>query len=458
MRILILLILVLFTLYLFLKKRKFVLPFFFMVTLVYPSGLGIEFSGVVLTYTRIMTIILILLIPITKSIQRYQNNFPLLTVLFTIIISLELLSSLNSEYRLQSYLFYIFDDALHLIGILFLASELFRIDKFDIQVQKFYKYFIPTTLLIYVAGLIEYFVQRSFYDIIGIYSILNESYIGPAVRESIYRISGTFNESLFFAYYIGFSLTLAILGLRLKIFSSKQTIFIKIIAVLSVVMSFLTNSRTGLVLIIIPIIYVFLIENVLKRLNIKLIRISGIIFLITFIIITLNFESIFNFINVILGTGKDYLSDESLRERSLQVFYFISIFDEFFLLGNGRINTYELIRETNILRSLDSIWIKYFLESGFISVIIFLIVLIYPLKNLWRKFKFTKFSYYKDIYGILLVYHLQLILMYTFSSNQELRILIFIGYYFMLYYSTKEKIEKNENITNQQLPFSTRWS
>jgi hypothetical protein len=91
-------------------------------------------------------------------------------------------------------------------------------------------------------------------------------------------------------------------------------------------------------------------------------------------------------------------------------------------IGLGRINTFDIIKTTQ-LDALDSMWIRLFLESGIFSPILFLILLITPVVRSIRNIVNSKSKAPVNIY--LLMSFITFIIMTTFSSNHEMRIIFY---------------------------------
>ena len=163
-------------------------------------------------------------------------------------------------------------------------------------------------------------------------------------------------------------------------------------------------------------------------------------FIITFTILLLsvtNFNSIFNMTNSIIGTNRDTYNDESLNSREKQVEYVFKMFNvSENLLGDGRINTFQLIYNTNELQALDSYWIRLFIESGIIAILFMFLVFITPILNLIKLIIFKPGDIIQEFY--LFLFFASYFIMLTFSSGQELRPLFFVSLFIYVIYTNKE--------------------
>ena len=429
--------------YFFTDKPKFLFLFIFF-SLLLPSGIGIITGGITLNYVRISSVVFSLLTILFSNSKQKRKYFSYYIILFNLFIIIELISSYYSKYNFWVYTGYILDDFFQTVGFIIILS--FYLDKkyLSDRTAIILKSVIYVTFIASLTGIFEILSKINIYKILGIYNELNISFFGDFYRDSFLRISGTFNQSLFFGYFI--ALVLPFMFIALKRFKSNK-LFINLIyfnIILSPLLIYFISSRTASLMYLFSIGLILIHKLILKKIN--TIAMRFIFFLTVFMILILSvtsFNYIFNTTNSLIGTNRDVYNDESLNARDKQVDYVfkMSKISENFL-GDGRINTFQLIYNTNYLQALDSYWIRIFIESGIIAIFFMLLVFITPIVNLIKLIIFKPGDIFKEFY--LLIFIISYFIMLTFSSNQELRPLFFI-YLFIYTAVTNKKLNWHED-------------
>lgn len=443
MSILLLIITLLTSLYYFFKRdyERFLLSFVFFGTLI-PAGLGYYTSGITFTYIRLAAVIFPVLILFNGTKSKINGELNKYIILYGFVLIFEIISSIASENKPNAYLGYLIDDIFQTIGILYMFSFLYYKIEIKSFTIKFLKIINIITLVLFFVGLLEFITKTNVYQLLGLSNSLNISYKGFHIRSQNIRVSSTFNETLLFAYYIALVLPLLFMTRKLEGFDKKLNFINSLNILLSLILIYIVQSRTALVMYFIALLIYFtfnfwvrLSKSIaFKKVYIYIIAI-GVVFSISY------FNTIFNSVNYFLGTHTKNYDDNSYRERSKQLDYVnYLIKTDAIVLGKGRINTYDLIDETNNqIRALDSMWIRVFLESGAIAVIFYAIILILPVL-----FIIGKKSYYNNskMNSLFFGFFLSYIYMSTFSSNQDFRIMFFLLLFILFKYSQANQMKR----------------
>ncbi len=434
MNILILVAFLTITLYYIFFNKKHFLVVFITCSMLFPSSLGEIYNNITYSYTRIASILIPLILLFYKTKHTNFGNYKKYIILYFIFIFLEFISSALSAEMMSSYLGYIVDDFLQTIGFLFIFIHFYNYEAPHKEFVKILKTISIITFFVSIIGIIEIATKKGIFDIIGLTEYLNRGYTGSGFREGgasgIYKISSIFNDSLQFGYYI--ALTTPIILLCLRIFRTTTRFYN--LNIFNFLVSFLliynVNSRTAFIMMIIILLLITLYyfwqllgNSILHHKSFFL------IFFISLFIAIQSFNLIFNNANMLLGIDRVYSTDESLKARNSQVDYSLSLLsNESLFWGTGRINTFKLVEKNN-LPSLDSMWIRTYLESGPIALLIIILIYIIPLVNLINNSSKKRLSPNIAIY--LIAFFSAYIIMSTFSSNNEYRILFFL--YITLY-------------------------
>jgi hypothetical protein len=427
---------VLFCIIIFFLKRNEFLYWFFAFSILLPSGLGFIVNNINFSFIRISSIIFPILLFISAKIDKtkikYYSPF---FILYLIILCFSIISSYTSRFDRELYEKYLLDDFFQTVGILYIFCYFHNKINPENAIKKLLTSIIYITFIIYFIGIIELIIHRNIFSLLGVDTLLNESYIGATYRDNIYRITSVFNESLFFGYYI--SIIFPLLLFANRILKKRTIVFYINIAniILSFPLLYYVNSRTS------TFIFIFIIAFLITyKIWIEFLSKNPLVyFIILFgfsILAIYNFDKIFNFTNEIIGVNRQYSTDESLRERKGQLDYISFLLkNRNIFIGQGRVNTYLLIDSTFELTSLDSMFIRYFLESGIIPVFSFLIILLLPIYNLIMQIMKRTSELNYDIF--VLASFFGYFIMSIFSSNQELRIIFFylISLYIYLIHS-----------------------
>jgi len=431
-------------LYLFFTNDQRFIAWFIGLNILFPAGLGFMIGNVSINLLRVTSILFPILLVLIKGIHKRKiEGINIFFIFYFILFIGQVLSSIFSENSASNYLPYLVDDFFQTFGLLYFITFYFKFNEPQDQVRLILKALIYVTLVSYTFGIVEIFTKKNIFELLQIHNLFNKSFHGSILRDSLYRISSIFNDSLQFGYYI--CLTFPLLLMSLKLFNKKSRLYkiVRILIVISPIMLYFVSSRTSTAMILLN---VFFLITFIKWHNLTNSRIGRIVYIgifgISIIMFIFSFSTVFNYTNKILGIDRDHFNDESLHQRNLQLVYLSEIVSsKDFFWGNGRINTYQLIENTDTLLSLDSMWIRLYLEGGILSLISFLLI---QLKIIQRNFKLIILFYKKNY---LLVYViaslLSFLFMSTFSSNQELRVyfytLILLSFYIPLFNQVKNE-------------------
>lgn len=335
-----------------------------------------------------------------------------------------LFSSIASEYHFSVYGGYLLDDFMQTIGLLYLFIWSSQHKNFDMKIV--FKSIIIVSCIIYIFGIIEYVTQQNIYKILGIDNLLNDYYFGNQYRDNIYRISSIFPDTLQFGYYL--ALMFPVFWMVIQSFHKGIYRNLALFCfVLSIPLIYFTNSRTPVFMLMISIAlwvgYTKLWKTLFRS---KREQYFFFISICCFSAISIFYiEDMINFISTtILGIEIHNVGGDgsfNVRASELDIIY-SNVEKGHIFLGLGRINTFDIIKTTQ-LDALDSMWIRLFLESGILSPILFLILLITPLVRSIRSIVNSKSKAPVNIY--LLMSFITFIIMTTFSSNHEMRIIFY---------------------------------
>lgn len=449
MSLLLLAIQILFSLYLFIFRKKIFIYWFIALNILIPAGIGSIIGSINFSYTRVSSLIFpILLVTLYKIPKSKLKNFSVYIILFSAILFSSIISSVISNNTFSSYIGYLTDDFFQTIGVLYLFA--FYYEPFNNKkLKNILKSLLIVTFLTISFGIIEILYNKNIYEIFGFSQLLNSSYHGSLYRDNIYRISSVFNDTLQFGYFI--ALIFPLLLLSIKIFTRKSLYYSLglFCIILSFPIMFFISSRTSLIMYISSILFIISIKifSFLSKKSLSK-RIFFIILIFVVAISIFRFEKVFNITNDLLAIEREVINDESIYQRSKQFEYFKNMFvNNKIFIGQGRINTYDLIINTNFLNALDSMLIRLFLESGIISSISYLILLLIPIIDIIKRIINIKHRFPPEIY--LFASFIGFLVMTFFSSNQDLRILLFCLIFINIYLKNNlenEKIKKKRKI------------
>jgi len=430
--------------YFFKDKDKFLFYFIFF-SLLLPSGIGIISAGITLNYVRISALFFSLLTILFSNTSPKRKYFSYYIVLFTLFIIIELISSYYSKYSFWVYSGYILDDFFQTVGYIIILSFYLERKYLTIRINIILKSILYVTFIASIAGVFEIITKNNIYVILGLSNELNISFFGNFYRDESLRISGTFNNSLFFGYFIALVFPLMFITLDRIRRSKLVSFYIYFNIILSPVLIYFISSRTATVMYAFSVGSILIYNLILKKIHTAYIKYTFFTITLTiFFLSVTNFDYIFNLTNSIIGTNRDVYNDESLYTRDKQVDYVFKMLNlPENLLGDGRINTLELIYNTNELQSLDSYWIRLFIESGIISIILMIFIVVTPIIILIKLIVLKEGIIFREYY--LLLFSISYFIMLTFSSGQELRPLFFIFLFIYTAFTNKQYNWKEEN-------------
>ena len=428
--ILVILALFISVIYFFKNKTKFFV-LFFIFNLLLNSVFTIDIIGVNLTYPRLSFIIFPILQFLSKGFSKLII-FRQLFILFFLVLFFTILSQINSRITNFSDWFYILDDFFSTVGLLYLFVSNYKLfikynlsNKIILSLNKF-------VFFCFSIAIIEIIFGVNIYILLGVDNFTNSVYFGSYYTDGISRIASIFNGTLEFSFFLVFSIIISLYSLRsnrnIDVTISKLNLFLVPLILIN------TYSRSVIVIGFLVVTSNLLVNYFYNQKN-KL-KIMRFILPLLFVFSIVNFLEIFNkTTNLIqeraLGIHEE---DDSLRERKRQLeFFYNSIDNHGLFLGQGRVNTLRFIEITDNIYSLDSFWLKLFFESGIISVLIFIYILIKSLGVSYNQI-LNKSNYNRRMLIFNTIFLIALLYMCTFSINQDFRIfLIFIIFNCLLY-------------------------
>lgn len=425
--------------YFFRDKAKF-FKLLFIFSLLLNSVFTIEIFGANFTYPRISFIIFATLQFLIKGFTN-SHRFKQYFTLFYLIIIISVISQIQSQIANISDWLYIVDDFFSTIGLFYLFVSNYHLfinknlsDRIILSLNKF-------VLFCFSISYIEVFFGTNIYKLLKLDGFTNAVYFGSYFTNGISRIASIFNGTLEFSFFIGFALIISLYCLKsnrkIDVNISKLNLFLAPLIFIN------TYSRSIIIIGLLIFSSHFLINRFYNQKN-KL-KIIGFIFPLVLVLSSFNFNEIFHkTTNLIeersLGT---YDEDDSLRERKRQLeFFYDSIDNHGLFLGQGRINTLRFISISDNIYSLDSFWLKLFFESGIISVLIFVFIILRPLIFSFNQI-LNKSNYNRRMLTFNTIFLIALFFMCTFSLNQDFRIfLIFIVFNCILYKDRNLSLKK----------------
>ena len=198
--------------YYFNDKVKFLFYLFSYILL--PSGIGILIAGITLNYVRISTVVFSLLTFLFSNTIKKRKYFSYYLILFTLFVIIEFISSYYSKYSFWVYSGYILDDFFQTVGFIIIISFYLERKYLTNRINIILRAIVYVTFIASVAGVFEIFSKNNIYAILGLSSELNISFFGNFYRDESLRISGTFNNSLFFGYFLALVLPLMFITLE----------------------------------------------------------------------------------------------------------------------------------------------------------------------------------------------------------------------------------------------------
>lgn len=418
----------------FTDKIKFFISLFIFSTLL-NSVFTIEILGANFSYPRLAFLIFPSLEFFSKGILK-SFRFRQFFIYFYLIFFLTIISQINSKIANLYDWFYVIDDFFSTIGLLYLFvinHHLFISKNIsEIIILSLNK----LVLLCFLFGCLEIIIGDNIYSLLQLKNFTNSIYAGSHSFEGFNRISSVFNGTLEFTFFIAFGIIISFYSLNsdrnIDVNISRLNLFLAPLIMIN------TFSRLGLVLCILIVTIYFSLKFFYNHKNV--LKIFRLLFLFLLVISFFNFTNIFNGItNQITGrTLEKFEEDSSLRERNRQLDYFLnSINKNKSFIGQGRINTLRFIEKSESIYSLDSFWLKLFFESGIISAVIFLFVMIKLLNKSFSQI-LRKSHFNRRIHILNTIFLICLIFMMTFSVTQDFKIfLIFIVFNTLLNRDTK---------------------
>lgn len=437
---------------LFFEKKEYFLPLFIISSLIFSNSLSYSIGGVTITYVRVACVLYFFLLLYNHKIY-YDIIYRLRYLLagFVLMWLFQLLSSINSSYSFNEYVYYHIDDFFQTIGVLLIVSVLFV----SYTNNKSLLYLmIPMVLFLFVlnvSSLFELVANKNIFEALGLLNYLPDSYKYEYIKgiDEKRRLSGLVGNPLHLGYFILMIYPYCIYLVKEKIIKSKIKYLVYINIIISPIILYFTYSRVAIfAFFVVFIVSLFLYFDGLVNMS-KWQKVLLLMFSMMLVIMSVRYMSvIFDFTNYILQTGFAYEDDRSLWARSLQVEHVISLFEKGdVLFGMGRVNTLKLlddINRYNYVFSLDSFFLRLFYEGGVIPMIVyFMINVIIVVFVLYKK--------RKKIEDYALLSLVSYFITATFSANTETRLIFIVTIVVIVFNDYNRKNNVNIDINKNSV-------
>ena len=424
--------------YFFSDKTKFFISLI-VFSILLNSVFSIDFYGANFTYPRIAFIIF----PSLQFIQKGLTNmvrFRRYFIMFYVIIFCTVFSQIFSHITQTKDWFYVLDDFFSTVGLFYLFAGNYYFFKRENLGSILIFALNRLVLLSFSVGYVEVILGKSIYAIAGLNGMLNKVYFGSYTVDGTTRIASLFNGTLEFAFFIGFAIIISMYSLKSARVLDVRIAKLNLLLAPLLVVNTYSRSLIGLCVLIL------LCYAVLN--NVRMSRAKLVLFWISvpfvLVLVVSSFNDIFYAASNIFDTRSIDLvtEDSSYRERSRQVDFLVnSIADNGFFLGQGRMNTLRYISLSKNIYSLDSFWIKIWLESGLIAVLLFVVLMLNGI-NVNFKGLINRSQNKHGIAVFNVTFLVGMLYMSTFSVNQDFRILlIFILFNSVLCFDKRSAVE-----------------
>lgn len=305
------------------------------------------------------------------NISKYKKSLILFIILFTIKII-----SINNSIDLVHSSYVTLNEIIIWFCLMLISLSIWNKPKHIIRVINI---LAIASVIIFIFGVFELIYGKVvFEDLVGISSKYTSNALSINFRDG-HRVKSIFGNTLGLAQFLTILLPFLMFSA-----SSKTTIYLKIFYITTILFSlfliYKTESRASILIIIILILVWFFIKMIKYFNSSKTIAKYIIFLIIPAFIIFLSFELFNIFSNLVIG--KNTLEMTSMIVRVVQLQKGIPLVVNNYLLGYGPGNAASILNVGDAnLPTIDNYYLSLSLESGIVSLLIFIIILLLFLKK-----------------------------------------------------------------------------